>query len=315
MPFLFNFQQEEAVESVKLESTKEEHAAPATRINLCDAFSNDGLLPVIGESVTVSNTLTLYKRHMSDIKFQIAASQDTEQQKVSVNDGLDFSKVMEQNSDLVKGVYEGGLKTWECAYPLSRFLDEKYKDQDLSGLRVLELGCGSSLPGLTMLSKNAHVTFQDYNQDVIKTVTIPNVLLNQSQVLKEDMDRNGLFDAELDLSVFEQQLAPQAEFYSGDWQSFVEYFGTMKPFDLILTSETLYESTSIPKLYNLLKSCIDKDHGEIYVAAKTNYFGCSGSLAQFKQIVHADGVFDMVTVEYVNENVGHEIVQLTFKRE
>ncbi len=41
-------------------------------------------------------------------------------------------------SDLVKGVYEGGLKTWECALDLVAYLAEQKDSFD--GKRVLEVG-------------------------------------------------------------------------------------------------------------------------------------------------------------------------------
>lgn len=43
-------------------------------------------------------------------------------------------------SDLVSGVYEGGLKLWECSIDLARFLIDNR--ESLKGKRVLELGCG-----------------------------------------------------------------------------------------------------------------------------------------------------------------------------
>ena len=42
-------------------------------------------------------------------------------------------------SDLVPGIYEGGLKIWECAVDLARLLER----EDIDGKCVLELGCGA----------------------------------------------------------------------------------------------------------------------------------------------------------------------------
>ena len=55
----------------------------------------------------------------------------------------------------------GGLKVWECSIDLVEYLSN-YKDC-LTGLRVLELGCGAGLPGIWAYKHGAdHVTFQDY---------------------------------------------------------------------------------------------------------------------------------------------------------
>jgi len=67
------------------------------------------------------------------------------------------------DSDLVSGVYEGGLKIWECSIDLVHFIC-KHPDT-FAGKNVLELGCGQGLPGIAALlyGQAAHVTFADYN--------------------------------------------------------------------------------------------------------------------------------------------------------
>ena len=44
------------------------------------------------------------------------------------------------DSDLVSGVYEGGLKIWECSIDLVHFISRN--PELFEGKRVLELGCG-----------------------------------------------------------------------------------------------------------------------------------------------------------------------------
>ena len=52
------------------------------------------------------------------------------------------------HSDLIPAVYEGGMKIWECSGDLVEYLGKKSRDDlDLSGKRVLEVGCGAGLPG------------------------------------------------------------------------------------------------------------------------------------------------------------------------
>jgi predicted nicotinamide N-methyase len=52
-------------------------------------------------------------------------------------------------TDLVSGLYEGGLKIWDCSIDLVNYLGqnpELAKDK-----KVLELGCGQGLPGIMAL--------------------------------------------------------------------------------------------------------------------------------------------------------------------
>ncbi|RXK41879.1 hypothetical protein M231_00878 [Tremella mesenterica] len=95
-------------------------------------------------------------------------------------------------SDLVPGVYEGGLKTWEGGMDLVDVLSESILD--IRGKRVLEVGCGTALPSVYILrnllsnpasssssSKSAipitTIHLQDYNHLVLSLVTLPNLIL------------------------------------------------------------------------------------------------------------------------------------------
>ncbi|KAF9432035.1 hypothetical protein BGZ76_011389 [Entomortierella beljakovae] len=153
--------------------------------------------------------VTLYKRNLEDVKFQIAQEdedfdmednantnnkdKDDESTKAISGPGGAEMLALAGTSDLVKGVYEGGLKTWECALDLVAYLAEQNENYD--GKKVLELGCGSALPGIYILTKSntVQVDLQDYNDQVLKLVTLPNVLLNthvrpdqQPEAVEED---------------------------------------------------------------------------------------------------------------------------------
>ena len=43
-------------------------------------------------------------------------------------------------SDLVSGLYEGGLKVWECSFDLVDYIAQN--DEEFNGKTILELGCG-----------------------------------------------------------------------------------------------------------------------------------------------------------------------------
>lgn len=55
---------------------------------------------------------------------------------------------VDEDTDLVKGIYEGGLKTWECSLDLVDCLDglgygEKGTEEKIRGKSVLEVSCES----------------------------------------------------------------------------------------------------------------------------------------------------------------------------
>lgn len=65
------------------------------------------------------------------------------------------------HSDLLSGVYEGGLKVWECTFDLLNYLEGE--GVCFGGASVLDLGCGAGLLGIFALLKGAtSVVFQDY---------------------------------------------------------------------------------------------------------------------------------------------------------
>lgn len=132
--------------------------------------------------LTIPNVaLPIYKRTLADVKFQMA-EQDTLQQQQHAGD--EDQKVLDMlnltgNSDLVRGVYEGGFKTWECSIDLVQWLSS-LPDEATQGKQVLEIGCGSALPSLYLLARHRSnvVDVQDYNDQVIRLITLPNILLN-----------------------------------------------------------------------------------------------------------------------------------------
>jgi len=90
--------------------------------------------------------VTIYKRNLEDVKFQIAQEDDDlETAHDEDNKTKDTTKgpggaeilALAGKSDLVKGVYEGGLKTWECALDLVAYLAEQRENYD--GKKVLEV--------------------------------------------------------------------------------------------------------------------------------------------------------------------------------
>ena len=79
---------------------------------------------------------------------------DLQAVQLTNDEGLkDTLKGQHSNSDLVSGIYEGGLKVWECSLDLVRFIKEL--PALVEGKVVLEIGCGQGLPGVMALKCGA----------------------------------------------------------------------------------------------------------------------------------------------------------------
>ena len=72
-----------------------------------------------------------------------------------------IKNVESKHSDLIPGIYEGGLKIWECTIDLLQYL-QNHQEISLNGTTVLDLGCGNGCVGIYALKCNASVHFQDY---------------------------------------------------------------------------------------------------------------------------------------------------------
>lgn len=211
------------------------------------------------------------------------------------------------HSDLVAGVYEGGMKIWECSRDLAEYLAAGARAK---GRRVLELGCGAGLPGLHCLAAAAaEVHFQDFNSDVIERLTIPNVLLNAPEGGVDGAEEEGGGEGTI----------PETRFFSGDWSDLAPPAspdGGEGPlrlrrgyYDLILTSETIYSLDSQPGLLSVLDGCL-ADGGEVLLAAKTHYFGVGGGLRQFEEALDRTGKWEYRTVKNYQEGVRREILSI-----
>lgn len=107
------------------------------------------------------------------------------------------------------------------------------------------------------------------NKEVLEHVTIPNVLLNIDEDEKESEIKN-------------------CKFYSGDWELFNKKLPDDVTYDIIITSETIYNENNYEKLIKLFIKRLKKD-GIIYVAGKTYYFGVGGGMRQFEQFIKNNG--------------------------
>ncbi|KAI0674626.1 hypothetical protein C8Q78DRAFT_966313 [Trametes maxima] len=256
--------------------------------------------------------LILSRRDLFDARFQLIATEPDSGTDAGPAD-IDF---LDAPSDLVPGVYEGGLKTWECSLDLVDCLDSIYGTdiaQHIKGTRILELGCGTAVPCLYLLhpifsaepsaSSNIHLHLQDYNELVLRLITLPNVILawymspaslafrsSASTAPTDDTDTSGADAEPLPLAdatepgeipitpaltaAFLQSLDDYGlhlKFFAGSWSTFdVEKAGG--PYHTVLTSETIYRTDSLPSLVDLLQraSAVPPTRSEDATAALSN---------------------------------------------
>ncbi|KAG1560364.1 hypothetical protein G6F49_002767 [Rhizopus delemar] len=331
MAFKFNFTSEdldleETEENQQLESSLhdlslEENNAETPKIPSKEYDITSSPLPQViqADRLLINNVpYPIYKRTLADVRFQLAqqdnfVDNDTDKEVISM---LSLSG----NSDLIKGVYEGGFKTWECSIDMVEYLSSLPKDET-SNKKILELGCGSSIPSLYLLSCNESnkVDIQDYNEQVIRYVSIPNILLNSvlnvqepavtneeepqldtsSESEEEEEEEEGeedekrieedpvTCDAEAEIATEQiptmlQQVNARTRAFFGDWSTLPERLGNDQgQYDMIVTSETIYAEHSFSDLTRVFQKALKKPDGVCYIGAKTVYFGVGGGILPF----------------------------------
>ena len=197
------------------------------------------------------------------------------------------------SSDLHSGEYEGGLKVWECTFDLLDYIEEKGIGFQASTV-VFDMGCGAGLLGIFALLKGAAtVCFQDYNSEVIESFTMPSVCasLNDANITPEKERRLKLF--------------------SGDWSAVGKHLRAENSplFDLILSSETIYNIDYYPKILDFLQENLS-EKGEALFAAKTHYFGVGGGTYNFVNFISKSGIFDISVVKKIKHGLTREILKV-----
>eukprot|EP01084_Bolivina_argentea_P253153 425154_1 len=194
----------------------------------------------------------------------------------------------EEDSDLdiIPNVYEGGLKIWESSIDLVRFMLNGGIGK-LNGKRVIELGCGHGFPGiLALLNGASEVTFCDFNSSVLSQATAPAVGKNV-----------GSLD--------------QSKFFAGDWASLPDAVGLNAPFDLVLSSETIYTEERAIGVARALTALLSKNRGATaYVSGKRYYFGTRGGSDAFRSALKEIDSSFSITVPLKVDNLGGNIREI-----
>ncbi|KAJ7782382.1 hypothetical protein DFH07DRAFT_900850 [Mycena maculata] len=291
--------------------------------------------------------ITLACRDLFDARFQlISEGHGDESETPGPTSALGF---LDSPSDLVPGVYEGGLKTWECSLDLVDYLEglEDLNPAYFSGKRILEVGCGTGIPSVYLLHRifcgdsntATHVHLQDYNASVLELITFPNIILAWYMSPSSAEYRASISDptesppadptlsGELPLtpslkSAFTASVAKHGislAFSSGPWESLktrIESGGAVH--DIVLTSETIYRTEALPALIELLRRACADSKSLCLVAAKVLYFGVGGGFSEFLGTLESKTMVDRGcsgTAEAVWERkvgVGRKIMRISW---
>jgi protein-histidine N-methyltransferase len=108
---------------------------------------------------TDKTEVILPRRDLFDVRFQLLNNDDDgdyddkEKNKPSTQPELEF---VDAPSDLIPGVYEGGLKSWECSIDLAAYLAHAVHLDDIRGKCVFEVCVPPSLSFQWMIDLHAY---------------------------------------------------------------------------------------------------------------------------------------------------------------
>ncbi|KAF9445686.1 hypothetical protein P691DRAFT_709918 [Macrolepiota fuliginosa MF-IS2] len=192
------------------------------------------------------------------------------------------------------------------------------------------------------------IYLQDYNDSVLELVTLPNILLTwylspaslsyrTSRTTSPEPETDDLPPFPSTPEPFELPITPALKsafltslkeaynitirFFSGSWSSFTAQLPILhsKAFNLVLTSETIYRTDSLPSLVDTMRlACLprsaddDAIKGECLVAAKVLYFGVGGGVSDFVDFVESNGDAKARVVKERKTGVGRVILSLDF---
>lgn len=249
--------------------------------------------------------------------------------------------------DLTSGVYEGGFKTWECAVDLAAFISGQISFAADENWHIIELGAGSAIPCLSVLQEalsrtrtgngQLRFTFSDYNEEVLRLVTLPNVLLTwwESRINRDSTSSSKAVNEEADLDEIDGEMTRSfvvecqdqgisLDFVSGAWGSEFLHIVTSqsgptkdvlksKENMIILASETIYSPSSLyafsQTVLDLLKGA--KGSAKAFVAAKQIYFGVGGGVREFMQEMQNTGVSIKEVASITDGGVGRVILEVS----
>ncbi|KAF2170138.1 hypothetical protein M409DRAFT_51895 [Zasmidium cellare ATCC 36951] len=273
------------------------------------------------------------RRELFDVRVQLLQEDTTNDQVI---DQID-------KSDIKAGVYEGGFKTWECSIDLASLLLDRGPRKDIDELvrcdSIIELGAGSAIPSLILFRhaiENAvcglTFTLADYNEEVLRLVTLPNILLTwmatteyhdvHAERPRTDAESSG--EVEITPGVIERFLAEikcktmTLNFLSGPWSPRLADFIPSSAPDMgsvILAAETIYSPASTMAFVELLAILLKRvKMAKAMIGAKRIYFGVGGSVDGLKEACREKGAvayeIENHSVPGMDKGVGRALIEV-----
>ena len=213
---------------------------------------------------------------------------------------------IDETSDLTPGVYEGGLKVWECSIDLVSFMRSREGLAVLSSAlspgaadrvppSVLELGCGHALPAVHLYrsilqeakasgrKEGARLVLSDFNEEVFGSAAVPNLVAaiggGDHQLALSFPSTEQQLDGDEDVAV------GGVRCYYGDWHGLPS-----SAHDVVIASETTYSLSSCRSTVQLLAKHLKSTTGVGLVATKRFYFGVGGGAAEFRSLCEGEGL-------------------------
>ena len=145
------------------------------------------------------------------------------------------------------------------------------------------------------------LVLQDFNDAVLRAVTMPTVQLNGLWPLAQSGHVRFisgdwacvaalLTDDQLSSSQHDNNVPLHKDVHKSPCTK-----GDIGGFDVILSADTLYSTAASQRLWTLVRNSL-RPGGTALIAAKSYYFGCGGSVAAFKALVSTDLSFTCTTV-------------------
>ncbi|KGB75401.1 hypothetical protein CNBG_1239 [Cryptococcus deuterogattii R265] len=274
----------------------------------CHHLSLDELIKTLPDAISYSPLYhqvlhtPLLRRDLFDARFQLINKDIADEPKEDVTpEDEDEDNYVDAKTDLIPGLYEGGLKTWEGGVDLVEVLagslpGSTAEEQDnsvgewIKGGKVLEVGCGTSLPTAfllrSLLSLPASSTpsktvlhLQDYNHLVLSLVSLPNLILaalpyfppevlrladegdEPIETVVPDLEEPGNLNLNEDLvDAFKKLLKERGielKFTYGHWEGLSKELKEEKDgYGLVLAAETIYSQDSTPTLIDVLREAV-----------------------------------------------------------
>lgn len=165
------------------------------------------------------------------------------------------------------------LPYWADLWPSAIALAKHISAHDLTGQRVMELGCGLGLPGIAALSRGADVLAADHYEAALDFAT---------------------YNARANLGV---DLGHQLKTLHLDWRTPP---GNLPRFDLVLAADVLYDKMNSAPLANFVPKLLDPDGQLLLADPRRDY---AGTFLEAMEQRGFEQSAESVTVEHDGRNV------------